>query len=90
MEPNQPIQDLQDQVSKLRRDLDELSAQFFKNNFTSSQDFNKESRFNFRLKVPSYTTLPACQVGELIESDGILYICSATDTWTIVGTQVAP
>lgn len=84
------LQDLQQQVSKLTRDLDQLSQNFYKGNFSAHQDFNKECSFNSRLKVPNYTTLPTCQVGEICEADGILYICSATDTWTIVGTQVAP
>jgi len=81
------LQDLQDQIAKLRNDLAEVSAQFYKGNFSSSQDFNKECRFNSRLKVPSYSTLPTCQVGELAESSGVLYICSAVNTWTVVGTQ---
>jgi hypothetical protein len=81
-------QDLQDQITRLRSELGELTAQFYKNNFTSHQDFNKTCSFNTRLKVPSYSTLPTCEVGELAESSGVLYVCSATDTWTVVGTQI--
>ena len=43
--PNE-IQDLQEQINRLRTSLDELSQQFYKNNFTSHQDFNKVSNFN--------------------------------------------
>ena len=28
-----------------------------------------------------------CTVGDVCSSGGKLYICSATDTWTVVGTQ---
>jgi hypothetical protein len=81
------ILELQTQIQRLKSELDTLSQNFYKNNFSSSQDFNKASRFNTSLKVPSYSTLPTCEVGEVCESSGKLYICSATDTWTIVGTQ---
>lgn len=75
-------------VEKLEKDLRDLIDEVYLNNFTSSQDFNKYVRFNGRLKVPSYSSLPAtCEVGELCESAGKLRICSAANTWTIVGTQ---
>jgi len=78
----------QEQINQLRTDLQALTAEFYSNNFTASQDFNKYSRFNTRLKVPHYDTLPTtCEVGELAESSGKLRICSAANTWTIVGTQ---
>jgi len=80
-----------DQLQKLDATIQELAllrADYYSNNFSSSQDFQKYSRFNTRLKVPSYSTLPAtCEVGEIVESAGKLRICSATNTWTIVGTQ---
>lgn len=75
------------QIQKLKSAVDELSQNFYKNNFSSHQDFNKSSSFNTKLKIPSFTSLPTCEVGEICESSGKLYICSATDTWTIVGTQ---
>lgn len=41
-----------------------------------------------RSKLPNLGSVPStCQVGELIVSGGKLYICSAADTFTIVGTQ---
>jgi hypothetical protein len=89
MQPNtnQEIQALKEQMTKLQNDFNQLSGSFYKNNFPSHQDFNKSSTFSTKLKVPSYTVLPSCQTGEILESGGKLYICSATDTWTIVGTQ---
>ena len=41
-----------------------------------------------RLKLPDLGSVPStCRVGELIVSGGKLYVCSAADTFTIVGTQ---
>ena len=78
------------QILQIRKDLDALIQEFYKNNFSSSQDFNKYSNFTSRLKVPHYSSLPSvCEVGEIAESSGKLYVCSAANTWTIVGTQTA-
>lgn len=84
---NPQIQELTEKVNKLQADFNELSSNFYKNNFTSHQDFTKSCNFATKLKVPSYTTLPTCEVGEICESSGVLYVCSATNTWTVVGTQ---
>ena len=41
-----------------------------------------------RLKLNDLGSVPTtCLVGEVISSGGKLYICSAVDTFTIVGTQ---
>jgi len=81
--------DIQKQIEELRYALNTLKGDYYKNNFTSSQDFNKYSRFNARIKVPSYASLPTtCEVGEICESGGKLKICSVANTWTTVGTQV--
>lgn len=81
-------QHLQDQIDQLRREVVNLTDSFYRNNFPSSQDFSKYSRFNTRLKVPHYSAAPStCDVGEIIEVDGKLRICSAADVWTVVGTQ---
>lgn len=80
--------DSQQQINELRARLEQLESEYFRNNFTANQDFNKYSNFTTRLKVPHYASLPTtCQVGEIAESAGKLRVCSATDTWTIVGTQ---
>lgn len=79
---------MKDDILKLKRDVESLRASFFTNNFATSKDENKYVRFNTALKVPSYSSLPAsCEQGEVVESSGTLYICSATDTWNVVGTQ---
>ena len=80
--------DTQLQIDKIRRDLQDLTDEYYANNFTSHQDFNKSSNFNTKLKVPHYASDPStCEVGEIIEVGGKLKICSATNTWTIVGSQ---
>lgn len=91
---NITIQELSEQVSKLRSELDNLSQNFFKNNFSSSQVFSKTSVFTDRLQVPHYASAPSVGVvGELIEVSGVLYICTTAGTvaspatYTAVGTQ---
>ena len=82
--------DLQTQINTLKQQVEALAGEFHLNNFSGSQDFNKYSRFNTRMKVPTVASTPAtCEVGELcvVSSTGKLYVCSAADTWTIVGTQ---
>lgn len=84
MNPN----DLQLQINKLRADFEALSNEFYRNNFSARQDMVKYTDFKTMLKVPSYSVAPTtCQVGELIEVGGKLKICSASNTWTTVGTQ---
>lgn len=81
-------QDLQEQIDRLRAQIEDLTKAYYQNNFSSHQDFNKASSFNYRLKVPHYTAVPTVtDVGEIIEVDGVLYISTAVDTWTVVGTQ---
>jgi hypothetical protein len=83
-----PNQQLQDQVNKLQNDLEALTKIFYLNNFSSHQDFNKSSAFNYRLKIPHYAAAPTVNdVGEIIEVGGKLYISTAINTWTLVGTQ---
>ena len=81
-------QDLQNRIDKLEQDLVALNQEVYSNNFSAYQDFNKSSNFTTRLKVPHYNTLPMTgEVGEILEVGGILYVCSATNTFTKVGTQ---
>ncbi len=84
----QQADDHQETIAKLQAQLDALHGDYYKNNFPSSQDFQKASRFNTRLKIPHYDSLPVtADVGEIAESGGKLYICSAVNTWTVAGTQ---
>lgn len=82
--------DPQSQIDQVRKDLQSLYDEFYRNNFSSSQDFQKYSRFNSRIKVPTYATAPTiCEIGELYVNSGTgkLYVCSAANTWSLVGTQ---
>ena len=73
------------EIQKLRKDLDDLIAEVYRNNFSSSQDFTKYSRFKSRIKFPIYATAPTtCEVGEAYVNtgNGKLYICSSANTWS--------
>lgn len=81
--------DTQNKIERLQADLDALRSEFYRNNFNSSQDFNKYVSFNGKLKVPVLTATPTtCDIGEVCCVSGKLRVCSAANTWTIVGTQV--
>ena len=70
------------QIDKLRKDLDDLIAETYRNNFSASQDFNKASNFTTKLKIPKISLSQACEVGEIGENGGKLYLCSSTNVWT--------
>jgi hypothetical protein len=81
-------EELQKEINQLRKDFNDLNEEFYRNNFSAQQDFNKKSNFTSRLKIPSYTVAPTtAEVGELIEVGGKLYICSSANTFSLVGTQ---
>lgn len=81
-------QELQRKVETLEKDLQALNSEYYANNFSAQQDFNKKSSFTTRLKVPHYDTLPTtCEIGEIAETAGKLRVCSALNTWSIVGSQ---
>ena len=86
---NAQLNDMQAQINRLQSEISQLSAEYYKNNFKSTQAFNKASSFTTSLMVPVYTTLPSCEVGQICVYGGKLYVASATNTWTIVGTQTA-
>ena len=76
------------EVEQLKKDLNDLIQEVYRNNFTSHTDFNKYCNFTSRIKVPVVTSLPTnCEIGELIVYGGKLYVASALNTWTIVGVQ---
>lgn len=76
---------LEEQIAILRADLVALQAEVYRNNFSSSQDFNKFVRFNTRMKVPHYDSIPPVgEPGELIEAGGALYICSSPNVFSAV------
>lgn len=82
--------DNKSQIEALKQQVESLQAEFYKNNFSGSQDFNKKSRFNTALVVPRYGTAPAkCEQGELYVNTGTgkVYVCSSANTWSLIGTQ---
>lgn len=83
-------QQLLELITRLQQQVNDLTAQVNLNNFSTSQDFQKYSRFNTRLKLPTLAALPAvCEQGEkcVLSTTGKEYTCSAANTWTITGTQ---
>lgn len=84
-----------EEFNTLKNQLDSLSQQFFKNNFSASITFNKDVICGTRLKVPSYSTVPiVAEVNDIIGINGELYICTVAGTiaspatFTLVGSQV--
>lgn len=86
---NKEITALKEQMTKLQNQLNDLSGAYYRNNFTSSQSFNKDVVFNSRLRVPVFTSAPTVsEIGDLIAVGGKLYICTvANSTFELVGTQ---
>lgn len=82
--------DNQNQIQALKMQLESLQAEFYRGNFSGLQDQNKFVRFNDRLRLPTYASAPSiCEQGELYVNSGTgkLYVCSATNTWSLVGIQ---
>ncbi len=74
-----------EKIALLQQDLAALTAEVYRNNFSNSQDFNKFSRFTTRLKIPHYDAVPpVCEVGEIVEINGTLLICSSSNTFSVV------
>ena len=89
MNQEQRINGLEEKILRLEGLVNDLSGAYYKNNFISSQTFNKDCVFNSRLKVPHYSSAPAIsEVGDIIEIAGVLYICTvANTTFTKVASQ---
>ncbi len=90
MNTEKEIQALKDEIKGLRSELSQLTGAFYKNNFGSTQTFNKDAIFSSRLRVPVYSGAPTvAEVGDLIAVSGTLYICTDDNpvTFTVVGTQ---
>lgn len=78
------------QVEMLKQQLESLQAEYYRNNFIGSQYFNKNVRFNVKVRLPVYATAPAkCELGEVYVNSGTgkAYVCSSANTWALIGTQ---
>jgi hypothetical protein len=76
---------LTEQVKILRNEIEALNQEVYRNNFSGHQDFNKTCNFTTKLKIPHYDSIPLVgEVGEILESGGKLYICSSSNTFTLV------
>jgi hypothetical protein len=47
--------DTQKRIEQLEKDLQAMYDEFYRNNFSSSQDHQKYARFNTGIKVPTFT-----------------------------------
>ncbi len=74
----------------LKQQVESLQAEFYRGNFTGSQDYTKKVRMQTGLRLPVYATAPAkCEQGEVYVNSGTgkAYVCSAANTWALIGTQ---
>ena len=88
------ILELEQTIFKMNEELNSLSSQFYKNNFSASQVFNKDSTFTSRMRAPVFDSAPSvAEIGDLMVVGGILYICTTASVsgagaiFTVVGTQ---
>ncbi len=88
------IQNLRDEMGRLRSEFEQVKAAALKNDFSSAKVFSKACIFNDRLKVPHFASAPSvAEVGDIIEVGGKLYICTTAGdvaspaTFTLVGSQ---
>jgi hypothetical protein len=76
------------EILALKQQVEELRKEVYLNNFSAQQDFFKRCHFNGRLRVPIVDALPTvCEIGELVSYLGDLYVSTAVNNWSIVGTQ---
>jgi hypothetical protein len=79
---------MDNELQKLKKEVEQLRQQMNRENFSNLQVFSKDVQFEKKIKVFNKSAnLAKCETGELSVVGGKLYICSAADTWTIVGTQ---
>ena len=76
--------ELQKRIEKLERDLQDLTDEVYRTNFSAQQDFPKYANFTTGLRIPVYTRTPAKgDIGEVVAlTSGSYYACKATNTWT--------
>ncbi len=78
------------QLQMLKQEIESLKAEFYRGNFTGSQDYTKKVRMQTALRLPVYATAPAkCEQGEVYVNSGTgkAYVCTSANTWALIGTQ---
>lgn len=89
MDPRKFLE-LQEEITRLKAELNSVRSEVYKNNFSSTQVFNKACIFNDRLKVPVFESAPTVgEVGDIICVAAELYICTSVSpvVFTLVGSQ---
>jgi hypothetical protein len=90
------LQSLQDQIQKLFNKVGELEGLVNKNNFNSTQTFNKACIFSDRLRIPVFSSAPTtAEIGDVFsDTSGKVYVCTTASVggagavWTLIGSQV--
>lgn len=79
---------MQEEIFKLQQQINDLTEKIDRDNFSKLQVNAKDVYFEKRVRLFNKSAnLAVCQTGELSVVGGKLYICSAANTWTVVGTQ---
>jgi hypothetical protein len=74
---SEEIRQLNDKIKRMENQFAKLPPIVF-----------EEARFYGKFQLKDLTSTPAtCKVGELCVVSGIVQVCSAADTWTVIGTQ---
>lgn len=79
---------MQEEIQKLQQQINELNERIDTDNFSKLKVEMKDVYFEKKVRLFNKSAnLAVCQTGELSVVGGKLYICSAANTWTVVGTQ---
>jgi len=83
---------MEDPIQQLNNRVSELESVFNKNSFSNREIHPMFDDFQGQLKVPSFSTTPpnsAGEIGQIRCVNGVLYICSAVDTWMPLLTSLS-
>lgn len=79
---------LEEQLKVLSNEVYSLKDEFYKDRFTSKEIKTKEIIYKNILILEQKSATPSvCVVGSLCVVGGKLYVCSASNTWAVVGSQ---
>lgn len=81
---------IRDKITQLESQIGQIQVAQNKNVFSELEVFDKKVHFNNRIRVKNLTALPAaCEVGEMIFVNGVLYFCYTANEWTVWTPGVA-
>lgn len=72
-----------EQIQQLNNRMDELETLWNKNTFSNRDVSPRFADFQGQLKIPVFSATPSvCEIGQECAVGGVLYLCSAVNTWT--------